>query len=118
MSWDNRERRKFVRVNLPLEVCIPDLTQVLKTKTENISAGGIRLIINKKLTTGLIINLKIHNINKNPIDCQGKVLWVFNRTISADNNHCHYDTGIEFYKIKKEDIKAIEKIIACQLSKK
>ncbi|MFO8052825.1 MAG: PilZ domain-containing protein [Candidatus Omnitrophota bacterium] len=109
MSWDSRERRKFVRVSLPLQISLSNQSYAISTKTENISAGGIRLILKKKLENGLIVNLKIRNIKKEPINCQGRILWVFSRMNSSQENKILYDTGIEFYKIKKDQVKLIKK---------
>ncbi len=116
MNWDSQERRQFVRTNLPLEIYLAESASNLPAKTENISAGGIRAITNYKLTPGTVVNLDIYGINQKPIICKGKVLWVFTRQRSSSKEN-YYDTGIEFYQIKKKDLESIKKIIAKTLKK-
>jgi len=118
MSWDSHERRIFVRVKLPLKISILNSPHEISAKTENISAGGIRLLLGRKFPNSSIVNLKIYNIKKEPLSCQGKILWVFSRLNHSKKDLFLYDTGIEFYKIKKEDLRTIEKVIVNNLLKK
>ena len=113
MSWDSSERRKFVRVKFPCEIVLPGSEQeVISTKAENISAGGIRVLIKEKLYPSSLISLDIYGIRENPITCTGKVIWVFKRKVHRNEPAVLYDTGIEFQKIEESDINEIKKLIA------
>ncbi len=116
MSWNSRERRQFVRISLPLEIYLSGSPSSLPAKTENISAGGLRLLTNHEFTPGTTVNLDIYGVQKKPIICQGNILWVLRRKKKASHNPFCYDTGIEFSNIKKEDLKAIQDIITESLS--
>ncbi|MCF7916758.1 MAG: PilZ domain-containing protein [Candidatus Omnitrophica bacterium] len=118
MNWDSHERRQFVRINLPLKIYLSGSPHNLPAKTENISAGGLRVIINHKFNSGSIVDLKIYVTEEKPISCQGKILWVFSRKKPQTKDLFCYDTGIEFAKIRKSDLELIKKIIAKNLVKK
>ncbi|MCF7878271.1 MAG: PilZ domain-containing protein [Candidatus Omnitrophica bacterium] len=118
MSWDSRERRKFVRISLPLQIYLSNSPYAVSTKTENISAGGLRIITNHKFNSGSTVNLKVYAIKKKPIICQGKILWVFSRKKPQSKDLFYYDTGIEFSKIRKNDLDLIKKIIVKNLANK
>ncbi|MCF7873369.1 MAG: PilZ domain-containing protein [Candidatus Omnitrophica bacterium] len=118
MSWDSHERRQFVRISLPLKIYLSGSPNNISAKTRNISAGGLRIIIKHKFSSGSIVNLKIYTIKRKPILCQGKILWVFSRKNIQSKDLFYYDTGIEFYKIKKNSLDVIKKIIAKDLARK
>jgi c-di-GMP-binding flagellar brake protein YcgR len=111
MSWDFVERRNFVRVKIPCTITLfqpRDLT--LGCQTENISAGGIRVMLTKRLPISSTINLALYLSSKEPLVCQGKVVWSFARTMK-DPDTILFDTGIEFSTIEKKDVKAINSVI-------
>ena len=111
MSWDFIERRNFVRVKIPCTITLlqpRDLT--LGCQTENISAGGIRVLLTKRLPISSTINLAIYISSKEPLVCQGKVVWSFARTMK-DPDTLFFDTGIEFSAIKDKDVEAINSLI-------
>ncbi len=118
MSWDSHERRRFVRINLPLKIYLSGSDYGLTTKTENISAGGLRVMINHKFSSGSMVDLKIYATEEKLISCQGKVLWSFSRRKPQSKDLFYYDTGIEFAKIRKNDLELIKKIIARNLAGK
>ena len=111
MSWDFVERRNFVRVKIPCTITLfqpRDLT--LGCQTENISAGGIRVLLNKRLPISSTINLALYLTDKDPLVCQGRVVWSFARTMK-DPDTIIFDTGIEFSAIEEKDIEAINGLI-------
>ena len=113
MSWDSSERREFVRIQFPCEIVLPGSEEkIISTKAENISAGGIRVMLKEELYPASLVNLDIYGIKENPITCVGKIIWVFKRELHHSEPVVLYDTGIEFHEIQKEDIDAIKKLIA------
>ncbi|UCD15884.1 MAG: PilZ domain-containing protein, partial [Candidatus Omnitrophota bacterium] len=109
--------RKFVRVKFPCEICV-DIPQneVISTHTENISAGGIRVILEQKLQTAAIISLTIYKITENPIICKGRIVWIFTRRHPHNKDASLFDTGIEFCEIADEDISRIKKFVLSVIS--
>jgi len=111
MSWDSEERRQFVRVRCPCKITSTGHQKhTIFTQTENISAGGVRLITEERLTPSSIIDLDIHIRNGDFISCKGKILWVFARKVS-DIGPVVFDTGIEFYHITDKEAQAIVDLV-------
>ncbi len=117
MNWDSSERRKFVRIKFLCEIAVYTLSRkkMLSINTENISAGGIRVFLKERLSSGKIIELKIHGIGKAPIACKAKIIWAFPREMPQYKKNTVYDTGMEFYQLSKKDLNKIKKIIAANL---
>lgn len=112
MNWDSEERRKFVRAKYPCEITIPGPQKyIISTHAENISAGGIRLIVEKRIEPSTIIDLDLYGITKEPIICKGRIKWVFTKKDPSNQNRLLYDIGIEFFQIKKEDVDEIKKFV-------
>jgi len=65
--------------------------------TRNISGGGIRMPLLKKLKPGTTIDLEIF---KNTIDtafrCMGKVVWVWDAPLSKEKEDHIFEAGIKF----------------------
>ena len=119
MSWDNEDRRKFVRAEFPCKLTISEAQDgPISTHTVNISAGGIRLIIKQRLAVCSIIDLHIHIPDKEPLICKGRVVWVFGRKGPFFKGHQLFDTGIEFYHIEEKDLNTINTLIASISSQK
>ena len=117
MVWDGLEKRRFIRANFPCKIVIytPE-EQVITAQTENISAGGIRVVIAKELQLSLAVDLEIH-FTENPIKCKGRVVWTLpNEEIKPDGIK-KYDIGIEFYRIASADRSVIAKLIETLVSK-
>lgn len=113
MSWDTSERRKFVRVEFPCEISLQDTSgkEVITAYTENISAGGIRVLLEKDIKACPIVQVTLYKIAEKPIVCKGRVIWVFNREHPREENVTVFDTGIEFYQIQEEDVSRIKEFI-------
>jgi len=112
MSWNGKERRKFVRIKYPCEIIVHEPQKhTISTRTENISIQGIRLIIDEGIKPYSTIDLDLYGITEEPIACKGKIIWVFEETDYSIKNTVRYDTGIKFLKIKEKDINEIKKLI-------
>jgi len=103
MDYQGIEKRRFVRAKFPCSISIHTLhDHVITTYTENISAGGVRVVIEEKLESASTVGLEIQ-INKNVITCKGRIVWVVNKESPYKKGIFYYDTGIEFYEIKEDD---------------
>ena len=119
MSWDTSERRKFVRVRFPCEIALDTMgNNVIFAHTENISAGGIRVILKKRIEPAAILSLTLHKIAVQPILCKGRVMWVFTRKHDSDKEISLFDIGIEFHEISEDDIWRIKSFILTVISKR
>jgi len=96
------ERRKFVRLNVELEVeyrILESLKDFKITQTEDVSEGGIRIMLPEKIEprTHLEIAIKIPNESK-PVFAIGRVVWT-----KSDVFGGVHMTGIQLVHIKQKD---------------
>ena len=98
-----QERRKYVRLNIALEVGYAikgeDVT-AYKSITKNISPNGARFTIEKKLPKGTILDLeiKIPSIS-DPIPIKAKIIWSQKDAVQQKDI---YDAGFEFVHIPEQ----------------
>ena len=112
MNWDSEERRKFVRAKFPCEITIRrPQKRIISTHAKDISAGGIRFIIEEKIEPSSMIGLDLYGIAKEPIVCKGRIKWVFTKKDPSNQNRLLYDVGVEFYQMKKENAAEIKQLI-------
>lgn len=113
MGWGGIEKRRFVRANFPCIIIIYTPKQhSISTHTENIGAGGVRVIIEEKLEINDVVGLEIFLYKeKQPIECKGKVVWVVEKESLYRKNLIFCDIGIEFYSIKEGDKGIIKNLI-------
>jgi len=107
-----QERRKFVRLNINVEInysIIPHEEQQ-ETGTKNISAGGICMVSDKPLSIGDTLQLEIKLPEDPPsIQVKGKAVWV--KQFIATEKHESFDIGVEFINISEENRKRINKYV-------
>lgn len=97
------ERRGFIRANFPCKITIfTPQEHELDSHTENIGAGGIRVVIKENLDLSSLVDLKIY-LDKEIIKCKGRIVWVVEKSVLLPERTLVYDTGIEFYEIKEQD---------------
>ncbi|UCG35633.1 MAG: PilZ domain-containing protein [Candidatus Omnitrophota bacterium] len=111
MEWAGPERRRFVRANFPCKITlsIPE-KHVIISHTENIGAGGVRVLIPERLEVSTLVDLAIY-IAEEPTICKGRVVWMVERkTLFSEEPHL-YDIGIEFYEIDEESQRFIQSFV-------
>jgi len=129
MNQEWLEKRRFVRANFACKIIIRSVRgnpsradaaaraangihtpkeRVIITCTENIGAGGIRVIINEKIDIASMVGLEIY-LNDELIACGGKIVWV----VEVGKN---FDTGIEFHQIDEEDRRVIDNFVRAIVS--
>ncbi|MFA6282460.1 MAG: PilZ domain-containing protein [Candidatus Omnitrophota bacterium] len=100
MHYDGIEKRKFHRVRCPCKILIHNIPErSITTHTENISAGGIRILTEGKIDTNSAVDIEI-KLKEQTITCKGKVVWVVDRQSPYKKGIIYHDTGIEFHGIK------------------
>lgn len=119
MSWDGRNRRKSPRVLFPCLIKIrggKDGKEVLLTHTENLSIGGVRVILKAPIDLGVIIDVEIDLMDTDEhLKCRGKVVWLDRRKSNNAFKPNFYDVGVEFADIGEADKKRLDKVIVHHL---
>lgn len=96
--WDGFDKRKFPRLNLRCEVILRDEPegQVLRTRTENVGAGGVCVILERSLERFSHVSVRLELDQNLPwVECNGKVVWVVPSRGMSERKES-FDTGIEF----------------------
>ena len=58
MEWDGINKRRFIRVNFPYTIHLrSDNNVVISAYTEDVSSGGIRVVVKKKLAYDVVRQL-------------------------------------------------------------
>jgi len=108
------EKRKFPRVNITCKISVTfaDRLLVFNTHTENISAAGIRIILQEKLNISTMLDIELFLLGKEiPIRSKGRVVWADEIT-PVGIRHRLFDTGIEFIEINDYNREEIIKFVA------
>lgn len=107
------ERRRFIRLKKPLVIKYSHIGELKNDEAftgENISAGGICVIIKEPLTLGAPLNLRVYlPDNTLPIKIKGKVAW--SKQVFDKAGQKLFETGIEFVEINDLDFKKIAKYV-------
>jgi c-di-GMP-binding flagellar brake protein YcgR len=100
MSWEGLNRRKFPRAKFPCLIKIVKAGtpgDAILTHTENISTGGVCVIIKKQLETFSTVGIEIDLMDgEDIITAEAKVVWIVRRKATEDVKPSFYDTGVEF----------------------
>ena len=107
------EQRAFPRLSLACEIeftiSTSDSTETsekIKSKTKDISQGGICLITRSPLKEGDVLNLTIRLLGEEkPFKVKGRVVWT---QVFEIGNQKGYDNGIEFTEIPEDNRAIIE----------
>jgi c-di-GMP-binding flagellar brake protein YcgR len=116
MTWDGLNRRKFPRIFFPCLIKVRNSDDLLLTHTENISAGGVRLILKHQIALKVVINIEIDLMDAGePLRCKGKVVWSEQRKKSETLKPLFYDIGVEFMDVSAEDARRLDAVVAHHL---
>jgi c-di-GMP-binding flagellar brake protein YcgR len=113
-----QERRKYVRVKHSTKIKWTDLTtlskgiSVIPDLSKDISAGGIHLLLNKKIVCENELQLEFILPPLKSFILRGQVKWVREIELIADEKKTKlYHTGIEFLDITDEERDFIQKFV-------
>ena len=91
------ERRRFVRIDIPLKVVVKVGDYVEEVITKNVSPIGLRFEINKELAKDQDLSLSLYLPSTDiPVDLEGKVVW--QKKVSLEDK-APYDVGVEILDI-------------------
>jgi len=141
--WDGVDRREFPRVKYPCLITVrketPPSFSIL-THTENISVGGVRVIIKKKIEIMTEVEVEIDLMDtftnvtskgtiawvkkvsagqkgqpkandKQIYLLKGTIAWVKEIPATRKGQPLRYDTGIRFIVLRNKDRERIQKIV-------
>ena len=93
MQWDKIDRRRHLRIEFPytIHIIFSD-ERAISTYTEDISRGGVKVVLKEELAVNSEVKLKIF-ISQAQVECKGKVIWACKRDDSPLGEI--FDTGIE-----------------------
>ena len=101
--YEGIEKRKFIRVRFPCKILLHSFPEhIISTHTENISAGGLRVITGERIEAGTIVGIELH-LKGNKIICKGKIAWVVDKKSPYRKGISYHDTGVEFCEIDDQD---------------
>ena len=108
MEWDGSNRRQFPRIVYPCLVKVicegKPAKDIFLTHTENISAGGICVIVKKEIKMFSPIEVEIDLIEDSEhILAFGRVVWAVRRKATETVKPMLYDIGIQFDTMKERD---------------
>lgn len=112
-----REKRSHVRLNMPMEI----ICKLHENKEDNIyaigqdiSLGGVKILVDRKLSVGTILELKINmSFFVEPIIFFVEVVWQQAKNRETSN---HYETGLRFIKINTQNKKKIKEALISSVS--
>ncbi|MEI8349471.1 MAG: PilZ domain-containing protein [Candidatus Omnitrophota bacterium] len=111
MDYSGIEKRRFIRARFPCKIFIhPPHQHIISTYTENISAGGVRVIIEEHLDISTPVGLEVH-MKDGVVHCKGRIVWVVGKESPYRKGVTYSDTGIEFYEISESDRVLIKEFI-------
>ncbi len=118
MQWNGEERRKFLRIELPCKIIVTSPIRFLTSHTENIGEGGIRVLLEEKLSVFSIVGIEIYLGKERPLKCKGRIVWVKEKVNPLEKVPIMFDTGIQFIEINDCDREYIRKLVeSCCVNK-
>ncbi len=119
--WDGVSRRKFPRAEYPCLITVRKNTppkQAILTHTENISVGGVRVIIAKRIEVMAEVDIEIDLKDTLPtILSKAAVCWLEELSVGEVGKAPRYDTGIRFLGLKDEDRRRVQHVVDTLLGK-
>lgn len=113
--WDGFNKRKFPRISLDCQVAVSPQgkSKILKSKTENLGAGGVCLITEEEVERFDRCHFKIEIPGAEVIDGKGKVVWVIPQKMAKAASKV-YDVGIEFMDFEGDGQKRLIQYLAAR----
>lgn len=114
MGWSGIDIRRGVRVSFECVIIVKEgrTKLVLESITENVSIGGVCVILETPLTKDTYVELEIHLPDDLPfIECKGRVAWSVKRDEYSRRKPAQFDVGIEFIEISDESKTRVKHII-------
>ena len=111
MSSGEQERRKSPRAVFPCKIIVEFPNRVLTSHTENISKGGIKVLLEEQLEHLSLVGIEISLKKDAPIRCEGRVMWTRESVNPVEGQPTMFSTGIMFTSISNEDREYIKDLV-------
>jgi c-di-GMP-binding flagellar brake protein YcgR len=106
MGYTGPERREFIRVALAIPISYSvagNQEEYQKSETEDISTGGMRILLRGEFPVGTLLKLKFELLREQKViqfeDLEARIVWV-----KPDNNlEYPYKAGIQFVNIDLQE---------------
>ncbi len=113
------EKRKFPRVNIPCKIsCVfGERLLVFNNHTENLSATGMRVILEEKLSISTIVDIELLLLDREKhLKCKGQIVWT--KEINPPETEPRiFDIGIKFIEINDSSQEELKKFVNALISK-
>ena len=111
MSWAGLDQRVFPRFSARCDIAISGGGQTIKTQTQNIGIGGLRVILNQELEKLSQVRLRfVLDESQSVIECNVRVVWMI-PSKELSSSKVRYDTGFEFVNLDPLDRDRIQSFI-------
>jgi len=114
MGWEGIDKRKFPRVRYKclIKVSQEETGKALEAYTHNLGSGGICVILDQNLGLFQKVNIELFlEEGKNPISCEGVIVWIVRRHPTTSAEIESFDTGVEFTGLIQRDKDRISNLI-------
>jgi len=93
-NWNGKERRRFVRRNIPCKIflCISD-NKIVTAYAEDICEEGLQAVLDESFPVNTPVRIELY-LEDEPIICEGRIAWV-REEISRKDGPKKYRTGID-----------------------
>ncbi len=110
------ERRAYPRAYLDysVDVCFDLRIFSVYSELVNISAGGMRVLIEEKVDVATPVEIKLTPPSAEPIKCKGEVVWLKERPLTGLKRTV-FDMGIKFSEITPIDKERIRNAVDANL---
>ena len=112
------EKRDFRRIKITCKISVVfnGKQSVFNSHTEDISAGGMMVIIDKEIAPSTVVDLELLLwYGDGPIKCKGKIVWV-NEITPKGTEPRLFNTGIQFIEISNSDRENIKNFVNTTIS--
>ena len=112
MGWAGLDQRAFPRIDARCDIWIGDqIGEIVKTKTQNLGAGGICVISEREFEKLTRVHLRLTlKEGAPPVECDGRVVWMV-RSKELVPRKVSFDIGVEFLDLKAPDRDVISNFI-------
>jgi len=101
MKLKSFERRRFVRIDVPLQVTVKVGRHQEKGITKNVSPVGLRFETSKKLEENKSVKVTLHLPSAaNPVTFSARIVWQDKKNLE---DKAPYDVGVEIESIEDRD---------------
>ena len=108
---NSSDRRSAPRVRFLCKLMMSSPLRMITSHTEDISEGGIRVVVDEKLSPFMSVGLELYVDKNKPIKCKGKIAWVKELVNPVAKEALMYEVGVKIVDINEFDKNYLSKIV-------